>query len=63
MVKDWDVGTCTLCARSEPPRARPPTAEEEHSRGSGMVTETNYQRGIYRVGYIPTEEEISRAKW
>ena len=55
-------GSCTLCART-PTGARPPTAEEEHSRGSGVVTETNYFRGIYAIGYIPTAEELSRAIW
>ena len=63
MVADWHGGmACTLCARAER-GARPPTAEELRSRGSGMVTETNYQKGIYRIGYIPTIDELTRADW
>ena len=51
---------CALRADTLP---RPPTAEEEHSRGSGVVTETNYFRGIYAVGYVPTPEDRRRAAW
>ena len=29
----------------------------------GVVTGTNYQKGIYRIGYVPTPEELSRAVW
>ena len=57
----WSGG-CTLCARGEI-AARPPTAREEHSRGSGVVKETNYFAGIYRIDYIPTPEELARAVW
>ena len=57
----WHDETCSLCARGvvDP---RPPTAEEKHSR-AGVVTETNYLKGIYRIGYVPTAEELSRAVW
>ena len=54
--------TCSLCARGLT-SPRPPTGEEKHSRGSGVVTETNYQEGIYRIGYVPTVDERKRAIW
>ena len=56
------ITTCTLCARGEV-LARPPTAQEVHSRGKGMTTETNYLIGIYAIDYVPTQEELSRAAW
>ena len=62
MVKEGYGTTCSLCARADT-LPRPPTAEEEHSRGSGVVTETNYFRGIYAVGYVPTPEDRRRAAW
>ena len=40
-----------------------PTAEEEHSRGAGVVTEPNYFAGIYHIDYVPSAEELSRAIW
>ena len=62
MVKDGYGTTCSLCARADT-LPRPPTAEEEHSRGSGVVTETDYFSGIYAIGYVPTRDEITRANW
>ena len=56
-----ESGNCSLCARPATGGPRPPTAEEIHSRGSGVVTETSYQKGIYRIGYIPTRDELTRA--
>ena len=53
--------TCSLCARGETP-ARPPSAFQMHSRGSGIVTEPNYFTGIYAIGYVPTRDEITRAR-
>ena len=56
------TGNCHLCARPETP-ARAATAEEKHSRGRGAEQEPDYFSGIYRVGYVPTAEELSRAEW
>ena len=56
----WQLN-CTQCARGETP-PHPPSAYQRHSRGSGVVTETNYFAGIYRVGYVPTADDITRAK-
>ena len=50
-------GSCTLCARGEV-LARPPTAEEK----AQLRNETNYQAGIYAVGYVPTVDDLTRAK-
>ena len=55
--------TCFACARPLAGGARAPTAEEEHSRGSGVVTEPDYFGGIYALDYVPTSEELSRAVW
>ena len=55
--------TCSLCARPLAGGARPPSAFQMHSRGAGIVTEPNYFAGIYRIGYVPTPEELSRAVW
>ena len=33
-----------------------------YSRGSGVVTDTNYFAGIYAIGYVPTADDITRAK-
>ena len=33
-----------------------------HSRGSGIVTEPNYFGGIYAIDYVPTRDDITRAK-
>ena len=62
VAADWD-GTvvCHLCARTVPP-ARPPTAEERHSRGRGAEQEPDYFSGIYRIGYVPNRDEIRRAR-
>ena len=54
--------TCNLCGRGEI-AARPPTASEKRSRGRGADRETDYTSGIYRIGYIPTAEELTRAIW
>ena len=53
--------TCSLCARGlvDP---RPPTAEEKRSRGRGAEQPTDYAAGIYAIGYVPTQEELSRAR-
>ena len=47
-VFSWSE-VCSLCARGlvDP---RPPTAEEEHSRGSGAEQETDYTVGIFAIG-------------
>ena len=60
MVKDGYGTTCNLCARADT-LPRPPTAEEEHSRGRGSVTD--YTVGIFALDYVPTPEELSRAVW
>ena len=56
----WQLN-CTQCARGSTP-ARPPSAFQMYSRGSGVVTDTNYLRGIYAIGYVPTRDDITRAK-
>ena len=56
----WQLN-CTQCARGET-TARPPSAFQMHSRGSGVVTDTNYFGGIYAVNYVPTADDITRAK-
>ena len=53
--------TCHQCARGEV-AARPPSAFQMHSRGAGIVTEPNYFGGIYAIGYVPTRDELTRAR-
>ena len=53
--------TCYLCARGET-TARPPSAFQMYSRGSGIVTEPDYFGGIYAIDYVPTRDDITRAK-
>ena len=53
--------TCSLCARTVPP-ARAPTVAEKHSRGRGAEQEADYFSGIYATDYVPTRDEITRAR-
>ena len=53
--------TCFACARGSTP-ARGPSAFQKYSRGAGIVTEPNYFGGIYAVNYVPTADDITRAK-
>ena len=55
-------GVCTMCGRPAEGGPRPPTAEEIHS-SSIPDYQTNYQKGIYRIGYVPTVDELTRAVW
>ena len=54
------LGSCSLCARTTT-GTRPPTAEEKYISAI-PEHQTNYQEGIFKIGYQPTRGEITRAR-
>ena len=54
--------SCHLCGRADV-ATRAPTAEERSVQWRGTAQSTDYQRGVYQIGYVPSAEELSRAIW
>ena len=55
-------GNCHLCARPALGGPHPATAEDKGSWKPEPKQETNYFSGIYRIAYVPTRDEMTRAR-